>query len=229
MFKEILEKSNVKGLIDDLVVNKEKVIYHDELKLVLIYLKFNKEVFTDKFAITKIGELLNITKKMDSYEIENLQDEIIFKNKKSKLIWRKAQVDLFEKNVDIDNLLKIFSSNNIEIKLSTDIIELLKETIGTGLDKRVKLYTENKNLYISSSRSDKYKYETILAENIEKNYVGYFNADVLLKLLDTVDYDCNLCLEYNSEANKSLPMLFKGKTKSGIDVIYIFNPLKVEV
>jgi hypothetical protein len=228
VIKEFLKKVSCKGMIDSFIVNKNQVAIKSDDGIICAFVSTEKELFKNEFGLINVSDLLKI--------VDTLQDEcseednrLIFKSDKSQLKWLKADVKVLQTlNKTREDLVKIYSENKLEIKISKEITDTILKTINTNISDKIRFFVKDGNLVISVGEEYQNKFESVLMKLDKDVKINNSYKSLILKnVLDTIDFNGVIVLEYGlfGDSDKAFPLLIDGKTESGINVTYFIAPI----
>lgn len=226
MIKEFLSKVNLNGLVDTCIISNNKVSYKLEDNSLLMYISTNFKLFENEFGLLDITKLCKILTNFNDDFIEN-ENRIIFKSGKSKLSWLKADANILQKyEKSKEEVVKIYEDDyKIELILTTEILDLIKKVIKTGISEYILFFTENNELKVCVGEDYQNKYESTISSVSDTVKINnFYRVRILESILNNIDYDCKMTIKCD-DSGLAYPLLFEGKTSTGIDITYLVSPL----
>lgn len=239
MIKEFLERVVVSGEIEKFLIEYENgvnfVKCKDRNNMVLTYVNLPINIIECSIGIRKPDELLKIisSKNFDDIVV-NETERLLFSGKKRKLYWPKTNKSHVEDSIlqkDKSAMFSIFTDNKIIVKLDKDIISDMVSVISSGIEPAIEFKIIDNQLVISMTGTDNRELQAFICESNDKFIDNQYHAKPLLNILRSIDFDCEMILEYGNYGNKqcALPCIIQGKTNSNIEVTYILIPIKKRV
>ncbi|MGA2434388.1 MAG: hypothetical protein ABSG25_03795 [Bryobacteraceae bacterium] len=228
MIKEFLKYANLNGLVESFIVNKDKIKCKVTDGSIAVFIESKKYVFKNDFALTEVQSLVKVLDNFDS-EFEEDDTKLIFKNKKkSKLTWLKADmrvVQTYEKTKE--EIKTIYSSDKVELNLNKEEIESLSKLLKSGIDNKIKFYSEDKELKVSVGQEFRYNYESNIKDGISKAINNTYVVDSLIRVLDLINGECKITLDAITKDGTLTPLpLIIELDNAEVNVTYFIAPMK---
>lgn len=166
--KELDFITNLKGITEDIRIDKGSILQKDRTSIIFIKSKSKKEIFKEEFIIRDAALFDKVSKGAESFE--EMEDRIIFKKKDITIDFMKSEAD--------DSILPKESSDKIEalsyddavkIILTDEVKAKLMEAIESGFSEVIKIFSDGENLKISVGGNEgKHKYTAVLGSSDKK-------------------------------------------------------------
>jgi hypothetical protein len=213
MIKDFLKFANLNGLVERFIVSKDKIKCMVSDGSIAVFVEAKKPIFANEFALTEVQSLIKV---LDNFDVDFEEDatKLTFKNSnKSKLTWLKADLGVvraYERTKE--DIEGIYTSDKVILTFNKEEIESLSKLLKSGIDNKIKFYSEEGKLKISVGREFRYNYETIIKdEGIVKDINNNYIVASLIRVLDLIGSDCKITLDAikTDEVLKPLPLIIE--------------------